>query len=259
MYICWRTSHYINERVITDFHTGAKDGNVALKDIKQFNQINEEGRLLPSISYGILRGTGEIFKHCREKGLDFWEIDRGYFKPDHFKGYYRISKNNTRATYRPDCVTSDRWDALKIPVAPMRENDKGSILLVPPTGYVAEYFGIDADQWVAETTHKLQQYCDRHVKIRDKQSMIPLDIDLAHSYCVVTYNSNVALDALLYGIKVIAPDCPDIYSWNQMGLENINDPYDFDRVELFSYLACCQFTLDEFRNGTAWTMTRVLQ
>jgi hypothetical protein len=258
MYTIWHTGHQINETVTEAFYHGAlklssTDEGYSYKHTGFWN-----GKATPSISYGILRGTGDIFNKCRllVPRTEWWEIDRGYFKPNHFEGYYRISLNGIRATYcksasyeneiiAPD-VPSDRLDKLDITLKPWRGGK--NILLCPPTDYIAEWEGIDVDEWVSSQVNKIKEATDRPIKIRKKADPLPLEHDLVDAHFVIGYQSNVVLDALRAGIPAFNTDCYDV----PLNLSHIEGEYKFDRERLFRFLSYCQFTLDEFRSGYAW-------
>ena len=77
-----------------------------------------DGDPVHSIAYGVLRGTGNIFRDCIANSKEFWEIDRGYFRAKHFSGYYRISLNDMRASYNKLGLPRDRWDKLELNISP---------------------------------------------------------------------------------------------------------------------------------------------
>lgn len=264
MYTIWRTGHPINEEVTR----ALRIGSLRLSDTHEgftVLHVDERKKDLPinaSIAYGILRGTGDIFHACDTDRKEWWEVDRGYFKPKHYDGYYRISLQGTRARYVPevaDCLPDDRWNALGINLAPWRSADKGCILLVPPTEPVAEFYGFDRNQWINEYTAKLRDKTDRRIVLREKDTTVPLQYALADCYCVVTYNSNVALEALIRGVPAIGGNC-EIKHWNGFGVHNINDDLRRpDRLKLFRFLSYCQFTLEEFNTGYAWKTANDIQ
>ena len=79
---------------------------------------------------------------------------------------------------------------------------------------------------------------------------------LDSAYAVVTFNSNVAIAALLKGIPAFILD-----GSNQTpSLEALNNKRRFfDRKKLFAFLAYSQFTLEEFRSGKAWFLAQQIQ
>jgi len=232
------------------------------QDIKIIHTKTDEfSPIYTPISYGILRGTGDIFQRQMASHRDFWEIDLGYFHSGHFAGYYRISKNGMRATYN-DAVAKtlpfDRWDALNINIAPYKTGGD-YVLICPPSEAVCHFYGIP-ENWlelaitaVGRTKHK--------AKVRYKNpNNVPLAEDLERAVAVVAYSSNVMIDALIYGVPAIGQS-PDIYNWNGLTISDIGkkDLTSFDRLDLFRFLSYCQFTLNEFCDGSAWKIAREVQ
>lgn len=205
------------------------------------------------ISYGVLRGTGEIFKNFRSANRDFWEIDRGYFKPAHFDGYYRISRNGMRVKYFDSMHDTKRFDELDIVVSPWKNGGK-YVLFCPPSDEVVWFYNLP-HEWALKQIRKIQNL-GFEVKRRDKSDAnnLPLEWDLEQAICVVTWNSNVAINSLLSGVPAICYADEDVKNWNNLSISDIgkSDLTAFDRRQLFSFLANNQFTLNEFKTGQAW-------
>lgn len=258
MYTVWHTEHEINKNVTSAFHEGmmrlSRSKTAPYRHVEQYRTPEN------SISYGILRGTGEIFKDCIAHNKEFWEIDRGYFKPRHYDGYYRISLNGTRACYRNNSLSRDRFDALGLSYSPWKMGG-GHILICPPTDHVADFMGKSPSLWIENVIKFLKDNTDRELRVRNKNSKVPLSEDLKQCHCLVTFNSNVAIDALLTGVPVISTERYDINPWNGVNLSDIESDklYLSDRERLFSYLAYCQFTIDEIRTGRAWELCQEVQ
>jgi len=251
VYIIYRTGHPINERIVSDFRKGTANLSPSHCGFKIVHTSDYDGNPKPCISYGILRGNEQIFKDCRSKGVEFWEIDRGYFNPsDHtsgkFDGYYRITMNGMRAEYNHELhghLPNDRFNRLGIEMKNSGEpvyDTGGAVLICPPTDAVCEFEGIDLMKWISDAVSK---YKNRPHKIRFKGSMTPLQSELSRCSLVVTHNSNVIIDALKAGVAVDSP-----YTKNMV-----------DRYNYFKYLTYCQFTLDEFKSGYAWETAIKLQ
>ncbi len=264
MHTIWHTDHVINKTVTRAFYEGMQA--VSTTKRTQYLPVDLYREPTPSISYGILRGTGDIFKDCMRQGKEWWEIDRGYFGANHFHGYYRISLNGLRAQYRHHDLPRDRLDALGITYAPWQKNGK-HVLLCPPTEVVSNFLGVE-EYWSnllknkIRDWEKISQLEGREIRVREKDSKTPLSEDLKDCHCVITYNSNVAIDALRAGIPAIGVDYgAEIRSWNHLGVIESNglDIYQSDRESLFRYLSYCQFTLDEMRSGYAWEKCQEIQ
>lgn len=266
MYTIWRTGHQINDTVTAAFRRGSlvlspDEPPFTIKDVSFFKPNQ---RPPASISYGILRGADTIFKTCQQYGVEWWEIDRGYFRPHHYNGYYRISLNNTRTDFNPNLLLpGDRFRNLKLEILPWREETKGHIILFPPTEAVASFFGIDISSWVESTLAELATFTDRKVIVRYKgdSNNLPLALDIAAAHCVIGYNSNALIEALLIGTPAIQLQNRDILQWNNLTLRDVESDAltDCDREKLFHFLAYSQFTLEEFAKGYGWRMAQNIQ
>lgn len=225
----------------------------------------------------LIRGiaSGGIGDHMRRRGLDYYFIETGYLGnypgPNNRTGrkiYHRICHNEMQHS-RVIKVPDDRWRQL-VTFNPALEyhgwRRPGSrVLLVTPSTKPCKYYGIDRDQWVADTIAKIQQHTDREIVVRDKASrwnrtQAPIyqmfDQDI---WCVVTYNSVAAVEAVAYGIPAfaLAPTAAKPVASND--LSRIEDPYRPapDNVQQWlSSLAYGQFTLDELISGDAWRITQ---
>lgn len=266
MYSLWHTGHSICTTVMRHFKQGmayiSESGDYPLRHVDQYSGESN------NISYGFLRGTDRIFQNSNE----YWEIDRGYFKPGHFDGYYRISMNGTRARYNAkvaERLSSKRFKALGIhPEEWQPANKPGFVLIVPPTHAVTSFHKAPK-QWADEIADILDDKTDYPVRVRHKSGQVcPLRDDLANARCVITYNSNVSIDALLAGVPVVAEDGL-INGWNLLTLDDIirgadlrKDPVTgqmLDRQKLFNFAAHQQYTLDEMRTGKPWLAVQAMQ
>lgn len=265
MYTIWRTGHPFNDTVTNEFRKGSlflspEEPLFTIKDVSLYRP-NEKPPA--SVSYGILRGADTIFKACQTHNVEFWEIDRGYFRPGHFDGYYRISLNHTRVAYNPDIdLPSDRWKQLKIEIEPWKKEEIGHILFLPPTEAVADFYGFDLDQWVDTIQRDLINYTDRPVVTRYKNDNrnTPIEYDITGAHCVLGYNSNSLVEALIQGVPAIQLQAADILGWNRYTLKDIEgDLKDCDREKFFRFLSYSQFTLSEFAKGYGWKTAQIIQ
>ena len=199
---------------------------------------------------------------------DFYYIDNGYMgnvmKKKH---WYRIVKNDIQHIGRFKEMPRDRWDNM-ISIAPWlayhgkKPKQDGPILLVTPSDKPCIYYGIDRDAWVDETKKLIQQHTDRPIIVRDKglrkdrirDNSIGSQIFRDNVYCVVTYNSIAALEAVHYGIPAftLSPHAGDIVCNTDISkIEDAEYP-DEDLVRQFwHWLAYCQYTPHEMMVGTA--------
>lgn len=254
MIYVWQTSHDINEQVSKALHAGIP--NSILKHSSYIPNYRSSPNKFTSVGYGILRGTGEVFDINRKANIDWYEVDRGYINPKHFNGYYRISKNALQATYKEADLPSDRLDKLVF----KREewfNPKGRIIVCPPSEYIEGFYGLHPGSWLAQVEGFLKNNTQRKIKVRQKTDTAPLEYDLQDAYCVITFNSNVAVDAAIKGVPVITGVYSIAGKWSKNTLQHIiEDKIEVpasEHVEKFlRFVSYNQFTLDEIRKGEAW-------
>lgn len=247
----WRTSHGINRAVIEAISKGTgfpvRDTELLVDNLQH----------TPAISYGILRGTSAAYATAQNNGLDWYELDNGYFRRGHFDGYYRISRNGLTVSYDrklADHLNFDRWRSLGFVIRDWVENRDGHFLVCPPTDAIEQFYGLEAGQWEINTVRELSKH-GRMIKVRRKDAgQVPLSDDLRGCFCVVTFNSNVALDALLEGIPAVTSEFHPVHSWNGISIDNINERnlYAADRLSLFKYLSHFQYRLEELEKPKAW-------
>jgi hypothetical protein len=80
-----------------------------------------------------------------------------------------------------------------------------------------------------------------------------LEEDLKNAHCVVTWNSNSAVEAAIYGKPVFAFDEGSmVWEIANKSLLDLDTPKYPDRKQWANNLAYCQWTLEEIRNGDAW-------
>lgn len=184
----------------------------------------------PAVVYGTLRGCLAIMHHAEH----FHYIDHGYLRRDE---HYRVVQNRHAHEGVPDPVSGARFASLNLQIKPWREG--GQVYLIcPPSIHVQRVFG--CYDWL----EKAQKRWHPH-RIRTKESPVSLQDDLRDVRAVVTFNSNVGVDALLEGVPVIADHGPCV------GVQ--------DRRRLFEGLAWCQWTVDEIRQGLPWNYPEEMQ
>lgn len=255
MIYVWRTGHQINETISAALHAGIPQ-NILKHTEWADNYISSNNKHI-AVGYGILRGTGDIFHHNRSNGVDYYEVDRGYINPNHYDGYYRISKNALQATYKELDLPSDRLAKLKFE-RKQWFNPKGHILIIPPSEYIETFYNLATGWWENEIIKSLDGI-SRPFKVRDKSDSRPLDHDLQDAYCVITFNSNVAVDASIKGVPVITGMYSVAGKWckNSIGdvIENKIAAPTQERVDkLLRFISYNQFTLKEIQDGIAWRL-----
>lgn len=202
-----------------------------------------------AIGYGILRGMDKKLRSHRH----WFNVDRGYFNPSHFDGYYRISYKGTQAKWHNGIPRK----AGEFNLQPIVKRD-GYILICPPTAAVCEFFGVDHDQWLQDAFRQLH---GRDYRIRDKANSIPIETHLAGACAVITFNSSVGWEALRLGIPVLSDIEHSIVGsyFKETTLNILLDKFylmDYPPLELFEAMNAHQFKLDDIAKGETWGIIR---
>ena len=70
--------------------------------------------------YGCLRGLLPTLNQAQAEGRTWWYMDNGYFRPGHFAGYYRVTRNAMQHDGTGN-VSSERWERLGLNIAPWKK------------------------------------------------------------------------------------------------------------------------------------------
>ena len=253
------------QRYVDAFVKGSGSGK-----IYQFREMKS----LPAeelTMYGILAGSGEIYKQCEKENKNFYFMDHGYFTNAHNSPHWlRITKNKhcqNIMQQRP----ADRYEKyFKQDVKPWKKGKK--ILVLPPTNAIANFFNVKT--WLDNTLKTLKENTDRPIEVREKPynptvaidhvgATVKIDkptenkgtINWNEYYAMVTYNSNTMIASLANGVPVF---CDPVNSGaapiSETDFSKIETPKYGDRIALFSSLAYNNWTLKEMADGTAWRM-----
>lgn len=256
MKICvWRTGHEISDTVAEAVYWGLMSitdhALLLVQSTPESIQHYTEYADL-HIGYGILRGMDEVFKACDKAGKPWFNIDRGYWKPGHYDGYYRISLRGTQQTFGLDKLKPDyeRWDSLGLEIRePLLLQEIGPSLLCPPTNDVCKFF------------NTIPWNCSGPLKeclVREKGCERPLEFDLQLCSQVITFNSSVGWEALRQGIPVVSDPTHSIIGAYQKMLDIDLSKDSNERRKFFAIQAGLQLRLDEFKQGLLWPLLKRL-
>jgi len=253
------------QRYVDAFVKGSGHGNIyQFRDLKSLPEEN-------LTMYGILAGSGEIYKQCEEENKDFYFMDHGYFTNAHDSPHWlRITKNKHCQNVLQQRPT-DRYEKhFKQDLKPWNKGKK--ILVLPPTNAIANFFS--ATDWLDKTIQTIKENTDREIDVREKPYNPTIEIDhvgatvkvdkpTVHKgnidwndyHAIVTYNSNTMIASLINGVPVF---CDPVNSAaapiSETDFSKIETPKYGDRIALFSSLAYNNWTLQEIADGTAWRM-----
>lgn len=199
---------------------------------------------------GLQFGALEILMEARETKAPYIFFDRAYFGGG--PGTNRLRA--VRGAYQKNWVEDrlpDRLKALGVRLEPWRGKGR-HILVVPPSAAVARLF--DLGDWEAKTLRRLKDCTDRPLVVSYKGDPKPLADRLAGCHAVVTWTSNVAVEAVCAGTPAfVGPE--SAAAPVATGLEYlerlIEAPLMPEREAWAASLAFGQFDLAEIRSGFA--------
>jgi len=253
------------QRYVEAFVKGT--GNGKIYQFKDMKRLPDEELTM----YGILAGSGEVYKWCEKENKNFYFMDHGYFTNAHDRPHWlRITKNKHCQNVMQK-RSADRYE--KYFKKEIKEWNKGKkILVLPPTNAISNFFGVES--WLDHTLKILKENTDREIDIREKPynptvavdhvgATVKIDRPTVHKgninwsqyHATVTYNSNTMIASLENGVPVF---CDPINSAaapiSETDFSKIETPKYGDRIALFSCLAYNNWSLQEMANGTAWRM-----
>lgn len=242
--IVLQTKHKNNIKITNHF---AKGCNGKIIDVNDYLFDNND---IVS-SYGILRGTGKIFKNSN----NFYYIDHGYLSASKrafsdnktmfldFDGYFRVVKNDYIG-FKLKKYDDERIKKLNLHFSKKRTSGE-YIILSEPSSYVIDFFNLT--DWVSKTIKILKKYTDRKIFLHNKSSKIPLDFLLEKAWAFVSLQSTAGFKAMLKGV-------PAHFTYES--LKNINSLKEIENgcidQDVFNSLSYNQWTLKEFESGEAW-------
>jgi hypothetical protein len=175
-------------------------------------------------------------------------------------GFYRWHINRPQMGQIYD-VPEDRWKFLRLDercevgnqVKPWNRN--GDHILIADT--LPDYWKLFSDSdWTRRTKKTLQQYTSRPIRIRDKESKVPLYDDLRNAHCLVAHGSIAAVESVVMGCPVFVQPMSAAALVGKTNLSEVENPAYPERMKWLHSLAYCQFTEDELCDGTLWQLIR---
>ena len=222
------------------------------------------------VLFGVLRGTHLVYKFAEKNKIDFYYMDRPYWGETRNSPYYtKIVKNNHLKNWqenRPD----DRFKkSFPWPIHPWKKDGK-NIIVCPPSNAMKEFFNVH--DWLDKTLKILKDNTDRPIIIKNKgyNPIISKDkdggyivqgkddsrpsgpIDWNDAYAVVTFNSNITLEATTKGIPCFTDTHNACAPISETDFSKIETPKYIDREPLYYSMAYGQFTAEEIKTGYAW-------
>ena len=242
--IVLQTKHPTNIKITNHFAKGCSGNKINIS-----NYLHNEQNIISS--YGILRGTGDVFK----KSKNFYYIDHGYLVTSNrsfnrgstiikdLDGYFRVVHNDFIG-FKLEKFDNKRLEKLNLKFKKKRISGE-YIILSEPSQHMIDFFNLN--NWLDKTISKIKQHTDRKIFLHNKSSPIPLDLLLKKAWAFVSFQSTAGFKAMLTGV-------PAHFTYNN--LQNINTIEEIESGEInqnvFSSLSYNQWTLKEFDSGEAW-------
>lgn len=206
-------------------------------------------------------GQMSAFKRAKASGRPWYYIDNSYF--DKHRGtYFRVTKNALQVDPRGKTSDGSRFAKLGIEIKPWRVGDDGVILLCPQSDdFMKSTLGFEFD-WTIDVLGRLSKLGGvrsvREVKVRkwnrDKaEANVTLFNLLPSVRLLISHSSSASITAMLEGVPAISEAGAAHTLTGPLTKEALDHPPRPEgRLEFARVLADNQFTLSEFRDGTAW-------
>ena len=149
----------------------------------------------PGMVYGILRGCAEIIKVSGWTKRRLFYVDHGYLERGYYEGYFRVCGSGLQSSgdgdYKPD-----RFENTGTKIRPWNRTGR-HVIVCPISKYLGDFLGIDQKKWTEAVVRELAKFTDRPIIIKEKDGS---PLPLKDAWCLVTYTSNAAVDAVVSGI-----------------------------------------------------------
>jgi len=210
--------------------------------------VRHRYQLGPWAGFGSPQNFHELRATIRA-GFDFFYGDHAYFSRGNF---YRVTKD---ALFHYGTGKSDMQRIKKFYPGRLKPWTRGGkyVVICPQSDPFFKRNGTTQAAWIKETQETLREYTDRKIVMHYKSDTKPLAELLQHAYCVVSYSSNSALEAILSGVPAINTGDSHAALMCSGRLAEIENLYRPDnRLEWAAVLADNQWTLDEISSGICW-------
>lgn len=155
-----------------------------------------------------------------------------------------------------DDVPADRWKTLKLDQCVKSWRQGGRKIVIAHT--LPDYWNLRGlpENWSHRLAAKLERITNRPIVVRDKESRMPLDVELEDAHCLMTHGSIAAVEAAIMGYPVFVDASSAAALVGSTNLENIENPVYPDRERWLRSLAYAQFNEAELIDGTLWRLIR---
>ena len=186
----------------------------------------------------------EIIRHKKE-GIPFLYSDHAYFNRGYDNHNFRCVYNDIHLTRLLD-VDKPRFG---IPAtAKWRQGE--NVIFIPGASNPLRFLG-DAG-WNDKAIAVLSR-SKRNIVVKAKKDG-KLKEHLKNAWCLVTHSSVAGVEAAVHGIPVFGPQTSPSYPVSNGDISDLENPVFPDREPWLRSLTYAQYTLDEMKDGTAWSM-----
>jgi hypothetical protein len=204
-----------------------------------------------------------LMDKARARGAEICVLERAYLG-DRFQ-WLSVSFGgglNGRATFRGPFEDGTRWDRhFAHLMQPWQARPEGYALIMEQVPGDTAVTNVDLPHFYQRARLALQDHMPvkqrPHPNVSPRNGQVAIDAargslaqDLAGARCVVTWNSNSGVDAVLAGVPTIAMDKGSM-AWAVAG-HALEIPPTPDRSAWAHRLAWCQWSKDELASGACW-------
>ena len=207
-----------------------------------------------------------VLAHWAKTGRTWVYWDRGYLRrvfatwlPNGASlgvrmGYYRWHVNRPQMG-QVYTVPDDRWRALKLDQEIKPWNRNGDHIVIADT--LPDYWKLFSDEnWSRNTLERLKRITKRPIRVRHKESKVPLYEELRNAHCLVAHGSIAAVESVVMGCPVFVEPISAAALVGSTDIGQVETPVYPERLPWLHSLAYCQFTEDELCDGTLWRLMK---
>jgi len=233
---------------------------IAIAEGFKARRVKPNGRLIDGAIHligGLQFGSLELLEQARLGGEPYIFFDRAYFGGGPGSNILRVVPTAYQHWWQPGSKAegrsqkSDLWS----PVMKPWRTDGRHVLVVPPSAAVEILFGVGG--WLDRAIARLKACTNRPlvVSFKGEKDQAPLHDRLKDCWAVVTFTSNVAVEAVCAGIPVFCHTesaASPVGNWSANLEERIERPRMPDTREAWAAgLVAGQFALSQIADGTA--------
>ena len=193
--------------------------------------------------HGVLRGNSELIKQAIQRDIPWLYMDNAsHYFPNMYK---RVIMNATA----PTTMRRGRRFEHNTEFKPWRGGEGKNIIILPPSPPYMDTF--DCRDFLNFCAHNVNAYTDKNLIIRAKPAKgkmaPPWEEQLKDAYCVITWGSALALDAMIQGVPTISMGwCPAHYASKRLEhLETVEMEEEPDRQAIMDNLTWSCFGKNE--------------